>query len=133
MPSSCPDCVKLREQIAVLQDSLHDFELMLRSPVAEECKALKSAFGLTGNETALIMALYRARGRCVVNSLLIDARMRSLNADGSLDLVRAYVLRVRKKLGQDVIVNNWGNGYSISPAGYEKIKSALTANGLEPQ
>jgi len=131
---TCPDCAKLRARIAVLEGNLNDLTLMLTDPTADQQRALKEAYGLQGNEISILLALYRAHGRCVSIENLLQARVKDCAKNGGTDaILRVYVVRIRKKVGKGAVTNNWGVGYSITPEGITKVKAALTAHGLKAE
>jgi DNA-binding response OmpR family regulator len=131
---TCPDCAKLRARIAILEGDLNDLTLMLTDPTADEHRAMKEAFGLQGNEASILLALYRAHGRCVSIENLLQARIKDYAKHGGTDAVlKVYIVRIRKKVGKEAVANNWGVGYSITPEGITTVKAALTAAGLSAQ
>jgi DNA-binding response OmpR family regulator len=98
---------------------------MLSEPKANEQRALKNTYGLRRNEGAILMALYKAKGRCLSHANLLDARQFAHNPDGTFEVLKVYITRIRKKIGKDTIVNHWGHGYSLTDEGAERVKQAL--------
>jgi len=128
---TCPDCAKLKARIAVLEGNLNDLTLMLTDPTADQNRALKETYGLQPNEASILLALYRAHGRCVGHVNLLQARVKDYAKDGGAEAVlKVYITRIRKKVAKDAVATNWGKGYSITPEGITKVKAALTAHGL---
>lgn len=131
---TCPECAKLKARIDVLQGLLSNMELMLQEPTADCDRALREAFGLTPNEVSILMMLYRAKGRCVGHVNLIDARVKDhIRSSLGFEVLKVYIVRIRKKLGKDAVATNWGKGYSITPEGITKVKAALTAHNLSSE
>lgn len=118
----CDRCQELEERVRWLEDELgyrHD---------AREASVVGETFGLTPMETWFALTLYKARGRPVERGWLLDSRPYSKayrSECPTINMLRVYIVKVRKGLGKDAIGTDWGSGYYMTEEGIARIDAAL--------
>jgi len=111
----------LEERVAELEERVAylESELGLAQNTARE-SLFRQAFGLTGQEARLVMALYDVKGRILSKYQLEDAIQRVAGGT-ALKIADVYVCRVRKRMGYDAIETVWGLGYKLTPKGVAMV------------
>ena len=120
----CLECQALKKRIAELEDQLAD------KTTPERIAAIRSAFKLTENESFVLLSLYDAGGKVVSYFWLYNNRpvVQPHNREKiypSLNDVKVMVHRIRRKIGADVIVSSWGQGYALTPEGIGLLNEVL--------
>lgn len=110
---------ELEEEVAYLRGELGLQKAAVRS-------AKLADHGLTGLESALLVALYGANGR-PLSRLVCEERMQAARHGGgeSLHVVNVYISKLRTKLGADVISNTREVGYALTDVGLAKVANML--------
>lgn len=101
-------------------------EQLVAEVVGEHFAKLR-AHGLSVQASRMILTLYGRRGRVMSRDALCDAipPVDSAHERDGESIVNAYVCKVRKLLGRDVIESVRGAGYRITPAGTAKVRGIL--------
>lgn len=116
----CARCAELEEEVAYLRSELG---------VQQEASLtdiLKVRFGLVRGWAAVLAALYRAKGRCVMHAQLEEAIPNPNDRDRDNRIVTVYVALLRGVLGKDAIATVWGSGYRLTESGLERVESVLS-------
>ena len=117
---TCPHCLRLSAQNDLLRDQVRDLqtELGLRAENGA-LGAMMGALGLSPTEALIAGVLRAAKGRQVS----IESLIWSTNVPSG-ENIRAHVYRIRKKLGADAVLSQWGRGYALSDSGLRMAESA---------
>lgn len=121
----CPDCAKLRVEIAELSRAL-DGALWVDNPRAEKLARVR---GVSPQQGSLLLALFNAYPERLTSLQLTEL----ITLDHSKDYDQAQrkygsvvVCHIRKKLGEGVIESAHGRaGYSLYPAEHERLTRLL--------
>lgn len=116
----CARCAELEEEVAYLRSELgvqQDASLV---------DILKVRFGLVRGWAALLAALYRAKGRCVMRAQLEEAIPNPNDRDRDDRIVSVYIALLRGALGKDAIATVWGSGYRLTESGLERVEAVLS-------
>jgi DNA-binding response OmpR family regulator len=117
----CAKCEELKERIRELE---RDLEQALSQ---DEQVYIREYFGLTYNETDVLVQLYKAKGRAVQNWTLLDnlPARRTSDYRNSSNVIRVIVHSIRNRMSQDSIETAWGYGYRLGKPGLERIQAAI--------
>lgn len=110
----CSECENLREKVAYLESELG---LADEATLSADFHQMR---GLTQIQVRILMALYRAHGRILSVSQLID--LTGLDTM-RIELMRVHIFNLRRRVGKDVIANSWSLGYRITPQGMAVVES----------
>ena len=117
----CPRCEELRIRIKELEEQL------ATSYGDRSAAIIKSHHGLSDNEAAALMMLFKANGRPVQNWFIIEnlPARRSTEYKNEANVLRVIIHSIRNKVGQTAIETAWGHGYKMSPSGLEMLQALL--------
>lgn len=118
MSAPCPNCARLREEIAQLRRELA-YEVDL-----ERVEEVRVGFEISPQEAQVLMGLYHAKGRALSHDQMLD----TVPARGGLEresgkIPAVYVSRLRRRLGEGIINTVWGRGYRLTPEGVAVVET----------
>lgn len=117
-PISCDRCAELEAKV-------HDLEIMLGVTENDAVgEALWRAFRFTKTELRLALLLYAARGK-TVSHWALNALFDNPDINGANLKVRIFWMR--KKLGPDAIIADYGIGYALSVLTVQRFDEATRA------
>lgn len=120
----CERCEELEERIAWLEGELH-----LRHETSD-LGAIQAAYRLSPGEAAILLSLYKARGRTMRSHVLLESLpARDHARDRDPKSVDVRICRIRRRIGRDAISTIWGHGYSISETGASAVRATLASAG----
>jgi hypothetical protein len=122
---SCPECEALHAKIRT-------YESLLGTPEEAQLHRIRQAFGFSQNEAAALMSLVNADGMPISVHAIAEARpvKKKTREPICADiLIKVTISHLRRRLGADAIVNDWGIGYAASPQCIRLVRDTL-AGGL---
>lgn len=84
---------------------------------------LQNRLGLTVGQAAIMAALHRAKHRFLSKDTL--GSVGPQRCDGPLEVAKAQICQIRRKLGGGVIETAWGLGYRLSESGRGLVETAI--------
>jgi DNA-binding response OmpR family regulator len=114
---------ELKEEVAYLRSELGLADASLAQ------HHFRKALGLTPVEGKLLWAFYSARHHMLRKYNFDEVVPPAMGHERDYsDTFNVWVRKLRIKLGQDVILTVWGEGYRLSPRGVQLVQSVLAAN-----
>jgi DNA-binding response OmpR family regulator len=113
-------------KIATLEDENAFLRRQLALELDEDTKSkIGNALSLTPIEAALVGLLYTS-GRTLSGAALAELIPAIHGHERqSFTFGQVYVCKVRRRLGKDVIANQWGRGYRLTDTGRAIVAKAL--------
>lgn len=90
----------------------------------EDIRAVQDRWGASPHEARTLLALHRAKGRCVSRDMLSET-VPERYGDRLRFPADIYVSRLRARMGKGAIETIWGRGYAITPYGAAQVESVL--------
>ncbi len=123
----CPHCVEFMNETEDLREQLRAYQDEEASRLADDrFLKLRRAFGLTEQQSWVLLSLYDANGRPVSRGWIADNRIgrkkRDLAKDKNVDVL---ICHSRKKLPPNSIDNVWGRGFALTSKGILAVREAL--------
>lgn len=116
----------LYERLDLLEARVFELETMLGLSQDEDRRhALQRKYRLYPGESAVLLTLYAARGRVVLNHRLFEVA-NGLETN-KYDSVKVRISQIRRKLHLGAIETRVGVGYLLTPLGIEKCEAAWAA------
>lgn len=117
MTPVCAHCEELREEIEYLQSELG----MVRQETAEA--NLRLTFGLPRTAARILIALAGAKGKTLTSERIVDL----IDSDATSSVVAVYAVKIRKRVGLDAMLTDYGKGFRIGPSGLAAVQTARSA------
>lgn len=114
---TCAHCTELREEVEFLRSELG----MVRDRTVEA--NLRRLFGLPPTAAKILIVLASVKGRTLTREHITDL----IGSSAYDTMVAVYAVKIRKNVGVDAMLTDWGRGFRIGPAGLAAVETARSA------